>query len=180
MNPNSRRLPRRWRSVASEVTLTQYHMRRAEREITDRAKLVEILRAGSYAVLSMCRDDEPYIVTLNFGYDVGKEALYFHCAREGLKLDFIRCNPRVCGTVIEDRGYIQGECAWAYRTVVFRGEMHVVEVLAEKKHAMDVMLNHYEDSPDLVRQKQLRKDTVYDRLGILRLDLQEMSGKQGR
>jgi len=155
-------------------------MRRAEREITDRAKLVEILRANSYAVLSMCRDDEPYIVTLNYGYDVAKEALYFHCALEGQKLDFILCNPLVCGTVIEDGGYIQGECAWAYRTVVFRGQMHVVEGLDEKKHAMDVMLDHYEDSPDLVRQKQLREDKVYDRLGILRLDIQEISGKQGR
>jgi uncharacterized protein len=160
--------------------MPKYHVRRADREITDRSDLVEILCAGRYAVLSMCRDDEPYIVTLSFGYDAGKQALYFHCAREGLKLDFIRSNPLVCGTVIEDCGYIQGECAHAYRSVVFRGEMHVVEALDEKKHAMNVMLGHLEDDPDLVRQKQLHEDTAYNRLGILRLDLQEMSGKQGR
>jgi nitroimidazol reductase NimA-like FMN-containing flavoprotein (pyridoxamine 5'-phosphate oxidase superfamily) len=158
----------------------KYHVRRSEREITDRAKLVEVLRAGRYAVLSMCRDDEPYVVTLNYGYAPGEEALYFHCAHEGQKLDFIRCNSLVCGTVIEDRGYIQGECAHAYRTVVFRGEMHVVEALDEKKHAMDVMLTHLEDDPDEVRQKQLREDAAYDRLEILRLDLEDVTGKQGR
>ena len=39
-----------------------------------------------------------YIVTMNFGYEwEGRlPAFYFHCAREGRKLEMMRSNPRVC------------------------------------------------------------------------------------
>ena len=160
--------------------MTRYHMRKAEREIADRDRIVDVLRGARYAAIAMCRDSEPYIVTMNYGYDEDREALYLHCAHKGLKIDFINANPRVCGTVIDDRGYIQGECAHAYRSVVFWGEMHIVAELDEKKHAMSVMLDQLEDNPDTVKQTSLRDDKVYERLGILRLDIHEISGKQGR
>jgi nitroimidazol reductase NimA-like FMN-containing flavoprotein (pyridoxamine 5'-phosphate oxidase superfamily) len=154
-------------------------MRRTEREITDWSRIISILRDAQYAVLSMCRDNEPYVVTLNCGYDEGRNALYFHAAPQGLKIDFITYNPRVCGTVIQDRGYLQGECAHAYRTAVFWGEMHVVGELDEKKHGMQVLLDQLEDDPDEVRRQQLQGDEAYERVAILRLDIGEISGKQG-
>jgi len=160
--------------------LTKYHMRLTEREITDGAQILEVLREGRYAVISMCRDNEPYVVTMNYGYDRDRNALYFHCAREGLKIDFITENPTVCGTVIEDRGYLQGECAHAYRTVVFWGKMHVVEELDEKKHGLLTMLDHLEDDPDQVRRTTLKDDKAYERVCILRLDIRDISAKQGR
>jgi nitroimidazol reductase NimA-like FMN-containing flavoprotein (pyridoxamine 5'-phosphate oxidase superfamily) len=160
--------------------LVKYHMRLQEREITDRAQILEVLREGKYATLAMCRDNEPYVVTMNYGYDEGRHALYFHCAHAGLKIDFITRNPTVCGTVIEDRGYVQGECAHAYRTVVFWGEMRVVEALDEKKRALQAMLDHLEDDPDEVKRKTLQDDRAYERVAILRLDIREISSKQGR
>jgi nitroimidazol reductase NimA-like FMN-containing flavoprotein (pyridoxamine 5'-phosphate oxidase superfamily) len=158
----------------------KYHMRLTDREITDHSEIADVLRNGKYAVVSMCRDNEPYIVTMNYGYDEARDALFFHCARKGLKLAFLTQNPAVCGTVIEDRGYVSGECAHAYRTVVFWGEMHVLERLEDKKHALEVMLDHLEDDPDEVRRKTLKDDKAYERVGILRLDIREISGKQGR
>jgi nitroimidazol reductase NimA-like FMN-containing flavoprotein (pyridoxamine 5'-phosphate oxidase superfamily) len=155
-------------------------MRLKEREITDRAEIVNVLCEGKYTTIAMCRDAEPYIVTMSYGYDRDKNALYFHCARQGLKLDFLAQNPAVCGTVIEDRGYLQGECAHAYRTVVFWGEMYPVETLDEKKHGMQIMLDHLENDPDEVRREQLKNDKAYERVCILRLDIQEISGKHGR
>jgi len=160
--------------------LTKYHMRLEEREITDRDQIAEVLRNGKYAVIAMCRDNEPYVVTMNYGYGEAESALYLHCAHEGLKIDFITQNPIVCGTVIEDRGYIQGECAHAYRTVVFWGEVHRIQELDEKKHALQVMLDHLEDDPDEVKRKTLKDDKAYERVGILRLDMRDISCKQGR
>jgi nitroimidazol reductase NimA-like FMN-containing flavoprotein (pyridoxamine 5'-phosphate oxidase superfamily) len=155
-------------------------MRRSERAIGERDELVGILRRGRYVTLALCRASEPYVVTMSYGYDAEREALYFHCAHEGLKLDFLRANPRVCGTVIEDRGYIHGECAHAYRSVVVRGEMHPVDGLAEKKRGMEVLLWHLEDEPEAVRERTLPDDTAYDRAAMLRLDIHEITGKQGR
>ena len=160
--------------------MAKYHMQKKEREIKDPDELTEILRRGKYAVLSLCRGNEPYVVTLNYGYDEEKNALYFHSAPRGLKIDFITHNPNVCGTVIEDRGYVMNECSHAYRSVVFWGNMYVVERLEEKKHAMGILLTHLEDNPDPIRERSLKGEKVYNTLGILRLTIREITGKHGQ
>ncbi len=157
--------------------MAKYHMRKKEREITDQKVLKEILKQGKYTVVSMCRDNEPYLVSLSYGYDETKDALYIHCSQKGLKLDFINRNPQVCATVIEDNGYKTGDCSHTYRSVVFWGKMYEIKELSEKKHAIDVLLNHLEDDPAKYKEKSLKSDDAYQDVGILRLDITEITGK---
>jgi len=159
--------------------MTKYHMRKMDREITDQDELAGILRNGKYAVISMCRNNEPYIVTLSYGYDEGKNSLYFHSAKTGLKFDFIKENPRVCATVIDDGGYLKGECEHKYASLVFWGDMHEVLDLEEKKHALTRMIEHLEEVPEPVKLRLLKNDSVYEGVGILRLDIKELTGKKG-
>ena len=159
--------------------MTKYHMRKFEREIADKEEIADILRNGEYAVISMCRNSEPYIVTLSYGYDEKRNSLYFHSARTGLKIDFIKENPKVCATVIEDGGYLKGECEHKYASVVFWGNMQVVEDLNEKKHALTTMIDHLEEAPEPVKARLLKNDSVYEGVGILRLDINEITGKKG-
>ena len=158
--------------------MARYHLRRKEKEITDSERQVDILKNGEYTTIGLCRNNEPYVVTLNYGFDSGRTALYFHCAEEGLKLDFIRDNPNVCATVIQDLGYVHGKCDHAYRTVVCWGKIHVVEDLPEKKHALDIMLNHLEKDPDPIRSRNFKDDKAYQKVGILRMDIEEITGKE--
>jgi uncharacterized protein len=160
--------------------MRRYHMNKVEREIADPAVMEEILKQGKYAVIALSSSDLPYIVTLSYGYDADRKALYFHTAHRGVKLDYLRANPNVCATVIEDRGYIMGECAHGYRSVVLYGKLLEVEGLDEKKHGMDVMLCHLEENPDAVKKRSLKDDQAYARAAILRLDIDEMTGKAGR
>jgi nitroimidazol reductase NimA-like FMN-containing flavoprotein (pyridoxamine 5'-phosphate oxidase superfamily) len=157
-----------------------YHMRRTERAIAEPEEVAGILRRGRYVTLALCRGDEPYVVTMSYGYDADREALYFHCAHAGLKLAFMEANPQVCGTVVEDLGYIQGECAHAYRSAVLRGELCKVEGAAERVHGMEVLLHHLEEEPEVVRARSLPDEAALDRAAILRLDIREITGKQGR
>jgi nitroimidazol reductase NimA-like FMN-containing flavoprotein (pyridoxamine 5'-phosphate oxidase superfamily) len=77
--------------------MQKYHFHnRTNREITDKESIADILKKGKYATLSLCRNNEPYIVTLSYGYDKESEYMYFHCATEGLKIDFIKSNPNIC------------------------------------------------------------------------------------
>lgn len=158
--------------------MRKYHMNKKEREITDPSQLIEILKQGKFTVISMCRDNEPYIVTLSYGYDAAKNALYIHCAPKGLKIDFIKQNPNVCATVIEDRGYVMNDCKHAYRSVVFWGEMFLVEDIEEKKHGIDVLLAHLESDPDSARKRFIKSEQRYHDTTILRLDLKELTGKR--
>lgn len=161
--------------------MIKYHMNKKENEIKERRELKEIIRRGKYAVLSLCRENEPYILTMNYGYDLEKNSLYFHTSQKGLKIDFIRQNAYTCGTVIEDLGYKMGECDHAYRSVVFWGTLHVIEELEEKKEGMDILLHHLEDNPDEIKERLLKDDRIYEKrnMAILRLDIEEMTGKQG-
>ncbi|MBW6479881.1 MAG: pyridoxamine 5'-phosphate oxidase family protein, partial [Bacteroidales bacterium] len=86
--------------------MKKYHLHnRPNRELKTQEEINSILSKGKYAVISMCRDNEPYIVTLSYGADLTSKTLYFHCATKGLKLDFLSSNKNVCATVIEDGGY---------------------------------------------------------------------------
>ena len=158
--------------------MPKYHMQRKDREITDSNELIEILKQRKYATISMYWEKKPYLVTLNYGYDKDKNALYFHCAKSGLKIDFINENPHVCGTIIEDLGYIANECEQKYRSVVFWGEMFFIEDLEEKKHGIDVLINHLEKNPGKVKEKSIKSEQRYEDVGILRLDIKELTGKK--
>ena len=157
--------------------MTKYHIRRNEKEISSKEELIGILKNGKYTVISLCKDHEPYIITLSYGYDDAKHALYFHCAKEGQKIDFIKANPYVCGTIIEDNGYEDG-CGQAFRSVVFRGRMEIVETLEEKKKGLEILINHLEKDPNPTKIKFLKKENTYETLGILRLDITDISGKE--
>lgn len=160
--------------------MPRFHLQKKEREIKDKKELLEIIKKGKYATIAMCRNNEPYIVTLSYGYDEIRNAFYFHSRMKGLKSEFIKDNPGVCATIIEDRGYIMNDCAHEFRSVIIWGKMHFVETLEEKKHAMDIMLKHLEENPDKIKQESLSNDKIYKNLGMLRLDVTEVDGKWGR
>jgi uncharacterized protein len=82
--------------------------------------------------------------------------------------------------VIVDGGYIQGECAQPFQSIVFRGTIDEIHDLEEKKHAMSVLLNHLEDDSNIVRERSLKDEKIYNSFGILRINLEEMSAKKGR
>jgi len=160
--------------------MSAFHMQKSEREIQDAEVLEEILAHGRYAVIALCRNNDPYLVTLSYGYDSGRRALYFHTAHKGLKMEYIQANPSACATVIEDRGYIMGECAHAYRSVVCRGILRAVGGIEEKKYGIEVLLRHLEKDPEVVRKRSLASDRDYARATILRLDITEITGKAGQ
>lgn len=160
--------------------MAKYHLNKKEREISDKKELLDILERGKYAAIAMCRSNEPYVVTLNYGFDRGKNALYFHTTQRGLKIEFIRENPLVCATVVEDRGYKMGECSHAYRSVVFWGKMSAVDDITEKKRGFDVLLHHLEENPGEVKERLLKDETRYRDVAILRLDIFDITGKKAQ
>ena len=70
-------------------------MRRSEREITQRDKLLELLDQCQVMHLGLTDGAAPYVVPLHFGWEEkeGEIMLYFHSAPEGRKMDCVRRNP---------------------------------------------------------------------------------------
>jgi nitroimidazol reductase NimA-like FMN-containing flavoprotein (pyridoxamine 5'-phosphate oxidase superfamily) len=160
--------------------MERYHVRRADRELTEQSDLGSILRRGRFTTIAMCQDGEPYLVTLSYGHDADARALYFHLSREGRKVDALGADPRVCATVVIDGGYEQGACKHHYESVVMTGTMRVVDDPDERRHGMRILLGHLEDGPDAVwKRNKLDQDVVYERMSVARLDIETITGKAG-
>jgi uncharacterized protein len=158
--------------------MKKYHLRKQDKEITDSGELRKILKHGKFITISMCRNNEPYIVTLNYGYDEPGNRLYCHCALEGLKLNFLESNSHVCATAIQDLGYVDGDCNHKYRSVVFWGIMCRVEDPEEKKHGLTVMFDHLESNPEHFKTKTFDDATRLQQVTILRLEINDITGKE--
>ena len=158
----------------------KYHMRRGERSLNEWSVYEEILLAGKYATIALAWNNEPYVVTLSYGYDRIERSLYFHCAKHGLKTELIRCNPNACLTIVEDKGYIQNECAHSYRSLVIRGKIQVITDDSRKQKGVDVLINHLERSPEVMKMKLPQKKATFDSMNIWKLTVDEISGKGGQ
>ncbi len=152
-------------------------MQKKEREISDKRIILEILKNGKFSTISMCRNDEPYIVTLSYGFDEISNCLYFHSAQNGLKLEFLKENQKVCGTILQDLGYVKSACSHKYRSIVFWGDMTFVEILDEKKHAFDIMLKHLEDNPSKLKKRFFKSEKSYENTCLLKLEIHLITGK---
>ena len=149
-------------------------------KLTDPNIIKDIIRNGRYATLALSRMNEPYIITLNYGYDSETQCMYFHTAKRGLKLEFLKENPNVCGTIIEDKGYKQGLCTHAYRSVVFTGQIEILEDQDRIIAGIEVMLNHLENDPEIMRKRLHDRKETYNGIYILRLIVSDITGKEGQ
>lgn len=157
------------------------HMRRQDRRITDEAQIESILARGRYVAIALVDGDEPYVVTLSYGYAASERRLYFHVAHEGYKMDLIARNPRACATVVVESGYTQGECEHPFESVVIRGTLRPLTSDAEKRRAIEVLVESLEEDPQSYWDS--RSWSLEDRLGSftgLVLEIESRDAKQGK
>ena len=152
-------------------------IRRKEKEIKSKDEITNILKNTRYVTIAMCEENIPYLVTLTYGYDSKKNAIYFHCAKEGKKIDILRKNNVVWGQALIDKGYVLGKCDHLYETAHFMGNVTFIDDISEKKHALETMIKQQEQSPEEVIKKQISEESL-KRVNIGRIDILFISGKK--
>ncbi|MFO7911688.1 MAG: pyridoxamine 5'-phosphate oxidase family protein, partial [Desulfotignum sp.] len=108
-------------------------MRRKEKQIIKTADIEQILKQAQVCRLGFVDNNVPYIVPMNYGYQ--DQALYFHSAPEGRKIDLIRANPLVCFEVDElvKMNKAARACDWgvSFKSVIGTGTARILETPAE-------------------------------------------------
>jgi len=156
-----------------------YHaVRRHDREITSTETIEEILSNGRFTTIALA-GDEPYLVTMSYGYDPELRRLCFHVAKDGRKLDRIAQDPRACATVIEDLGYKHGECAHPYRSVVAFGRLRKLDQPDDSRRAIRTLLTQLEGTEDPWEAMGLDDDSRFDRFAVLVFDIEHWTAKEG-
>ena len=151
-----------------------------DKEIKDYEKLEKILRETRYVTIAMCRDNVPYLISLSHSYNRTESCIYFHCAYEGKKLDFMKANPQVWGQALIDHGYNEGKCSHLYVSAMFKGRVEFVEDVSEKKKILSYMVRQHEKNPE----PTLNSSTGLANIGELgkttvgRIVIEELTGKK--
>jgi uncharacterized protein len=152
-------------------------MRRKDRQIKDTAEIMDILRKADVCRIAMSDANVPYIVTMNFGLRKnGAASLYFHSACEGKKIDILKKNNLVCFQADIEHEFLLHTtscgCSMRYKSVVGMGRMTFVTDPAEKIEALQAIMAHYTKKQDHTFREELIERTT-----IMRLDIEEISGK---
>ena len=153
-------------------------MRRAEREVTDRGQLLEIIGRCTCCRVAFSDPEGAYIVPMNFAFVPGQpDRFYFHGAKEGRKASLIAQKPKVGFELDCAYELVAGQsgCKYScrYQSIVGTGVIGEVQDLEEKKQALSALMRQYEPSRSFVfTDEQAQAVAVY------RLDVAAMTGKQ--
>jgi len=150
-------------------------MRRFRQALT-MGQCEEILRRCTSGTLALSGDDGyPYAVPLSYLYGDGK--IYFHCAKEGHKIDAVKNCPKASFCVIESDVVIPEKFTTAYRSVIAFGQVRIIDNPEEMRRAITMLSDKYSPNMDSERDKEI--DEFFSRLCMLELTVEHMTGKQG-
>jgi len=149
-------------------------MRRKERNIEDQSIIQDILNTSRICRIGLSDSDYPYILPLNYGHQ--DNALYFHCAPKGRKIDLINKNNKVCFEIESDYRLVTDEvsCKWTseFRSLIGIGQIEILNSAEEKVKGLDIIMQQHGKEDNHYPPKML------DKLLVLKLNIKELSGKQ--
>jgi hypothetical protein len=153
-------------------------LRRKDREIKEIVDLKDIVSRADVCRIAFAANNTPYIVTLNFGYKwVDDLILYFHCAKEGRKLDLMRQNNKVCLEMDIDHELTLGETpckgTMKYKSIIGYGLLEIVGDPDERKEGLDLIMDKYGYAG-----KKEYNEKLFNMTEILKLKVSEISGKR--
>ena len=157
--------------------MSKYHMGNKDREILDEQTIYGILKKGKIITFALCDNNQPYAISMSYGYDKENQCIYVHCSKSGLKMEFIKKNPNVCATVIEDHGYKVNDCSQFYRSLVIWGKLKLVSELSEKKHGFKILFTHLEGENETMSTKMTGPDDDYNSVGMLKFEIEHIDAK---
>ncbi len=150
-------------------------MRREDRKIS-LAEGINILIKAEYGVLSMTTpDSKGYGVPLNFV--IKENNLYFHCAPEGSKLDYLRNNNKVSFCAVGNTKLLHEKFGTIYESVIVNGKISEIEG-EEKRAALLLFVEKY--SSEYISEGNEYIDRFYEKVKIIKLTSDSITGKARR
>ncbi len=149
-------------------------MRRFKQQLTDE-ECIKVLMEEPRGIMAFHGENGyPYAIPLNQFYDPETGKLYFHGAKEGLKLDLIKENNQVCFTVLDKGFKKEGDWALNIKSVVCLGHIEVMtdldEILAQCRK-----LAHKFSGTDEEIEADIKKNM--NNVNMLVMTIDRMTGK---
>ncbi len=136
-----------------------------------------VLKNGNFCRLGMAVSNQPYVVTINYGYD--DDYIYFHSAQKGKKVEMIAINPNVCFE-IDYGGEIysnKNACNWGtkFRSLIGFGMAELITDEKEKIDGLKTIMKKYSGT-----RKHDFNEHVVDHTNIYRIRLDNVTTRQNK
>ena len=150
-------------------------IRRAECAVSPQ-RTMEILHKGDYGVLStLSADGQPYGVPVNYSF--ADNAIYFHCALQGHKLENLAATDRVSFCVVGETEILPDRFAMRYESAIVFGR--AIELTGtEKQYGLSELLKKY--SPNYLEAGRRYAKANAGRVRVYKIAIESLSGKSGR
>ncbi len=151
----------------------KFHLRRKDKEIIDSREIEEVIKKVTVCRLGLVDRDEAYIVPVNFGYE--RNAIYFHSALEGRKIELIKRNNKVCFEIDTDVGVEKTDrsnCSVTYRSVIGTGRACILETDEEKLRGLKVIMRQCTGGEYSFSEERL------DSVLVVEIKIESITGKQ--
>lgn len=148
-------------------------MRRFKQQLSEE-ECLEILRTAKRGILAVLGDEGyPYAVPLDFVYEDGK--IYFHCAKEGHKLDAILREPK-CSFCVLSEGVPEPDSWWFhFSSVISFGKIAIIEDPEAIREKLILLGRKYMPTEEEIQTDILKNGP---RAHVLELTIEHMTGKR--
>ena len=152
-------------------------LRRAKQGLPAEAALDVLDRATSGVLALVDGDGAPYAVPLS--HVRCGDVVFFHCAREGHKLEALASGSgKASFCVICQDEVVPEEFSTLYRSVIAFGTVRVVTDDGERMAALRALADKF--SPGVEEGFRREVASAFDRVVILALEVERMTGKESR
>lgn len=149
-------------------------MRRFKQQIS-KEECIHVLKEQPRGVLSVLGDNGyPYGLPLDHWYSEKDDKLYFHCAKEGHKLDAVRECDKVSYCVMDEGYRKDGEWTLNINSVIVFGRMNIVEDEEKKREICTNICHKFTDDEEYLKKEM---DNAFPRVCCLELTIEHMTGK---
>lgn len=150
-------------------------MRKKQREIT-KEESIKVLNDGEYGILAtMGENGFPYATPLSYVYC--NDAIYFHCAVEGNKLDNITFNEKVSFCVVGKTKVLPEKFSTEYESTIVFGRAFKIEK-EEKIEALRAIALKY--SPYFTKEALEYIERAADATCVIKIEIDRITGKARR
>jgi nitroimidazol reductase NimA-like FMN-containing flavoprotein (pyridoxamine 5'-phosphate oxidase superfamily) len=137
-----------------------------------------ILDRGSYGVLStVSPDGQPYGIAVNYCCSEEEKCIFFHCAKEGRKLNHISENSRVAFLVVGPNEVIPEKLTTRFESVSVEGDAHIVSDENEKREILLAICRKFAPNKENIDDIITKSSAA---TAVVKINIQKISGKRNR
>lgn len=135
---------------------------------------IKVFESGSFGTLAVSGDDGyPYAVPLNYVYADGK--LYFHCAKQGHKLDALQSNSKASFCVVSQDKVVPEKLTTLFESAIAFGRASILGDEDKRKVLELFSQKYFSSNSDEKNEEEIQRH--WNTVCLVALEIEHMSGK---